>query len=170
MTLRFFWHLLSPKWPTTLWLMSTDRVISIFCQFGLKRRQKMGEVLNYKILQGFSWKLQYLSVNYGFKNAVSAMLWSELDSFFWEAVYCIAWCAFDDVNSIPGSEGRRRDNTNLWRLFGILQKDFNNVQFCHFLQDVACYNPYAYSARFLPNTMSANAYSAMGDIDWSKRR
>jgi len=33
----------------------------------------------------------------------------------------------------------------------------------------ASYNPYSYNARFLPQTMSADAYSSMGDIDWAKR-
>ena len=44
---------------------------NLFGKFGLKRCQKKREVMNYKTLEGFSWKLQYLSTNQGFENTVS---------------------------------------------------------------------------------------------------
>jgi len=34
---------------------------------------------------------------------------------------------------------------------------------------VASYNPYSYNARFIPETVSPDAYASMGDIDWVKR-
>jgi len=37
-----------------------------------------------------------------------------------------------------------------------------------FFKNVACYNPYRYQASFVPS-LSADAYSSMGDIDWAKR-
>jgi len=42
------------------------------------------------------------------------------------------------------------------------------LAFC-FFNDVASYNPYAYSARFFP-AINQDSYATMGDIDWSKRR
>jgi len=41
------------------------------------------------------------------------------------------------------------------------------LAFC-FFNDVASYNPYAYSARFFP-AINQDSYATMGDIDWSKR-
>ena len=60
-----------------LWLFSKQ-----IGQFRLERCQKKREVINYKILRDFSWKLQKISANKGFENLVSKVLWSELDSFF----------------------------------------------------------------------------------------
>jgi len=34
---------------------------------------------------------------------------------------------------------------------------------------VASYNPYAYNARFVPETVGPDAYASMGDISWVKR-
>ena len=34
----------------------------------------------------------------------------------------------------------------------------------------ASYNPYAYNARFIPETVGPDAYASMGDIGWVKRR
>ena len=74
---RFFWYLLSPNWSISLRNSSLKILQNIentpFClenyqniltisahnvvgQFVLKRCQKKREVMNYKILTGFSWK------------------------------------------------------------------------------------------------------------------
>ena len=50
-------------------------------QFGLKKCQKMREVINHNILKEFSFKSEK-----GFKNPFSTELCSELDSFFSEAL------------------------------------------------------------------------------------